>query len=116
MVRGNPAWILHCFQSFATRHEGFVASLQEIVAPSFNAEFKRRGVQELTMKMSLTKKPMKPMTTNPSAVLEQILLNSTSKNTQCLPSKLTAELYAAMHSVRNSMMIAIMGQVWLSGN
>jgi len=30
----------------------------------------------LTMKISLTKKPMKPMTTKPSAVLEVILVNS----------------------------------------
>lgn len=33
-------------------------------------------MKRLTMNMSLTKKPMKPMTTNPRAVFEQILLNS----------------------------------------
>ena len=32
------------------------------------------------MNISLTKKPMKPMTTKPKAVLEQILLNSTQED------------------------------------
>ena len=36
------------------------------------------------MNISLTKKPMKPITTNPRAVLEQILLNSTQYKTRLI--------------------------------
>lgn len=38
--------------------------------------FNRPAAHILTMNINFTKKPMKPMTTKPIAVLEQILLNS----------------------------------------
>ena len=38
------------------------------------------------MNINLTKKPMKPMTTKPKAVLEQILLNSTQEHKPGLSS------------------------------
>jgi len=36
----------------------------------------------LTMNINFTKKPMKPITTKPIAVLEQILLNSAAQEQQ----------------------------------
>ena len=42
----------------------------------------RGGDELLTMKTSLTKKPMKPMTMKPRAVCKQILLNS-AKQKRC---------------------------------
>ena len=40
-----------------------------------------RGAAGLTMNINLTKKPMKPITMKPSAVLRQILLNSAQRET-----------------------------------
>lgn len=49
-----------------------------------------QGTSRLTIKISFTKKPMKPITTNPSAVFEHIFVNSAQEGNHLADSyKLT---------------------------